>query len=283
MKLLIVRHGDPDYSIDSLPPKGWHEAELLKNRLTKLDVAAFYCSPLGRAKDTSKATLNALGRTAEIFDWLREFDGYVIDPESGERTYSWDRTPAFLSENDDYYDKDKWISTPFYSSGDVPEKYKTVCDGIDELLARHGYVHDGKIYRVERENSDTVVLFCHFGVECVLLSHILKISPVVLWHNFVALPTSVTTLITEEREQGKPFSDATHSAISRTSMQAMNPRRSRRASARPIQILTRDTEKQKITAPFQFSETVLSFVLPRGYFLSTTAMSLMRSSLPVTR
>lgn len=37
MKLLIVRHGDPDYSIDSLTPKGWHEAELLKNRLTKLD------------------------------------------------------------------------------------------------------------------------------------------------------------------------------------------------------------------------------------------------------
>ena len=102
MKLLIVRHGDPDYSIDSLTPKGWREAELLKDRLTKLDVAAFYCSPLGRAKDTAKATLDALGRTAEIFDWLREFDGYVIDPESGERTYPWDRTPAFLSENDDY-------------------------------------------------------------------------------------------------------------------------------------------------------------------------------------
>ena len=52
MKLLIVRHGDPDYSIDSLTPKGWREAELLKNRMTKLDVAAFYCSPLGRAKYT---------------------------------------------------------------------------------------------------------------------------------------------------------------------------------------------------------------------------------------
>ena len=121
-----------------------------------------------------------------------------------------------MSENDDYYDRDKWLSTPFYSSGDVPEKYKAVCDGIDGLLARHGYVHDGKIFRVERENTDTVVLFCHFGVECVLLSHIMKISPVVLWHNFVALPTSVTTLITEEREQGKAlfrcnaFGDISH-------------------------------------------------------------------------
>ena len=26
MKLLIVRHGDPDYSIDSLTPKGWRGA-----------------------------------------------------------------------------------------------------------------------------------------------------------------------------------------------------------------------------------------------------------------
>ena len=58
MKLLIVRHGDPDYSIDSLTPKGWHEAELLKNRLTKLDVAAFYCSPLGRAKRASRPPQN---------------------------------------------------------------------------------------------------------------------------------------------------------------------------------------------------------------------------------
>ena len=60
------------------------------------------------------------------------------------------------------------------------------------------------------------MLFCHFGVECVLLSHNMKISPLVLWHNFVALPTSVTTLITEEREQGKAlfrcnaFGDISH-------------------------------------------------------------------------
>ena len=61
------------------------------------------------------------------------------------------------------------------------------------------------MYRAERENRDTVLLFCHFGVECVILSHILNISPVLLWHGFVALPSSVTTLITEEREQGKAY------------------------------------------------------------------------------
>ena len=66
MKLLIVRHGDPDYSIDSLTETGWIEAELLSDRLCKLDVKAFYCSPKGRARDTAKATLEKLGRQAEI-------------------------------------------------------------------------------------------------------------------------------------------------------------------------------------------------------------------------
>ena len=42
MRLLIVRHGDPDYSIDSLTEKGWKEAEYLSERLSKLDVKDFY-------------------------------------------------------------------------------------------------------------------------------------------------------------------------------------------------------------------------------------------------
>ena len=53
MKILIVRHADPDYSIDSLTEKGWREAEYLSERLSRLPVKAFYVSPLGRAKDTA--------------------------------------------------------------------------------------------------------------------------------------------------------------------------------------------------------------------------------------
>ena len=89
------------------------------------------------------------------------------------------------------------------AEGNVTEKYKKVCDGIDELMAKHGYVHNGKIYDVVNENHDIIVLFCHFGVESVLLSHIFGISPMIMWHNFVALPTSVTRIVSQEREKGK--------------------------------------------------------------------------------
>lgn len=35
MKLIIIRHAEPDYAIDGLTEKGKKEAELLKHRLKK--------------------------------------------------------------------------------------------------------------------------------------------------------------------------------------------------------------------------------------------------------
>ena len=90
MKLLIVRHGDPDYSIDSLTPAGWKEAELLSHRLKKLDVKAFYVSPMGRAKDTASFTLQAMHRTAEEKTWLREFTVRMQKPNETRYTPLWD-------------------------------------------------------------------------------------------------------------------------------------------------------------------------------------------------
>ena len=49
MKLLFIRHGDPDYEKDSLREKGWHEAELLGQRMPNTPVTAFFVFPLGGA------------------------------------------------------------------------------------------------------------------------------------------------------------------------------------------------------------------------------------------
>ena len=53
MKIMIIRHAEPDYSIDSLTEKGWKEAELLSEKLKDMDIKNFYVSPLGRARDTA--------------------------------------------------------------------------------------------------------------------------------------------------------------------------------------------------------------------------------------
>lgn len=204
MKLLIVRHGDPNYAIDSLTETGWKEAELLSHRLSKLDIKACYCSPLGRAKNTAAATLMALGMEAEILPWLREFAVRVNRPDS-KNNVAWDWLPQDWTVCPEFFDKDRWMEHPAFAEAGIPEEAKWVYAGLDGLLARHGYVREGNLYRAAAPNEDTIVLFCHFGLECVLLSRLLNVSPMVLWHGTCALPTSVTTLITEERREGLAY------------------------------------------------------------------------------
>lgn len=50
MRLIFIRHGDPDYVHDTLTEKGKREAELLAQRVKNWDVSKFYVSPLGRAQ-----------------------------------------------------------------------------------------------------------------------------------------------------------------------------------------------------------------------------------------
>ena len=61
MRIFIIRHGDPDYSIDNLTEKGKREVELLRHRMEKEGITKIYCSPLGRAQATAKPTADALG------------------------------------------------------------------------------------------------------------------------------------------------------------------------------------------------------------------------------
>lgn len=215
MQLIIVRHGDPDYTIDSLTKKGKREAKLLAERLSKLNADFYYCSPLGRAKKTASYTLKALGKKAEILPWLREFEGKVQPEGEKKPEVCWDRLPSVWTADGRYY-TGEWHKTELMQKLDVYREYKKVCDGLDGLLLRHGYAHKGNSFEVQDSNHLKIVLFCHFGVESVILSHLTGISPMIYWHNFVALPTSVTTAVTEEREKGvavfriSSFGDISH-------------------------------------------------------------------------
>lgn len=205
MRILIIRHGDPDYEHDCLTEKGKKEAALLANKLKKEKIDAFYTSPLGRAKQTCETVARAMDREREIVvkDWLQEFKHPVLLPSGRERNIPWDMYPEEWIKEPKMYDHNAWLDQDFYRAANMEQYYKAVTDSLDELLAKHGYVRDGKVYRVEKANRDTIALFCHFGLEAVLLSRLCNISPVPIWHHFVALTSSVTTLYTEERQQGQ--------------------------------------------------------------------------------
>lgn len=203
MRILIIRHGDPDYEHDSLTPKGWKEAEYLSERISKMDIAAFYVSPLGRARDTASLTLKKMNRTATECQWLREFAPTIQRPDvTDRRMISWDWLPQDWTKEEDFYRRDLWYTQNAMLEGKVKNEYDWVVTNFDALLAKHGYVRSGENYHVEKASNDTLVFFCHFGLECVLLSHLMNVSPMILWHHTCAAPTSVTTIYTEERRKG---------------------------------------------------------------------------------
>lgn len=203
MRIIIVRHGDPDYENNTVTEKGWREAELLSRALVKVKADEYLCSPLGRALDTAKLTLEKLGKEAEICGWLREFDAKMPHPDTGEeKSVAWDLMPRHWMDDGRFFHPELWRETGYAKSGDLVEKYDAVIKGLDEVMARHGYIRSGTYYRTKQGNEDCVVMFCHFGVESVMLSHLLNISPFILWHGTTALTSSITGIVTEEREKG---------------------------------------------------------------------------------
>ena len=203
MKILIIRHGEPDYAADSLTEKGWREAELLADRLCKMDIDAFYTSPLGRARDTARATLSRLNREAEALDWLQEFRGTVVNPKTGVRDCAWDFMPQYWTRCPELGDMRAWTQNPLIATGNSAEIYAETARGLDALLSRHGYHRRGALFATENNTDATIALFCHFAIAMNMLSCLLRLPFHPLLHGFILAPSSVTTLVTEERVPGE--------------------------------------------------------------------------------
>ena len=177
MKILIIRHGEPDYSIDSLTEKGWREAELLSDRLLKMNIDDFYCSPLGRAKDTAKPTLEKYGATAEILPWLEEFRGRIPEHGKNRQTIPWDLHPSFWENDEKVYDRNFWVNGEIVKNGNSKEIFEETKAGFDALLEKYGYKRKGMLFECEENTKKTIALFCHFGLGAALVGYMAGISP----------------------------------------------------------------------------------------------------------
>ncbi len=217
MRLLFIRHADPDYAHDSLTERGKKEADALSLFLASTKIDAIYVSPLGRAQETMKAYLNRATSIAKPItkDWLREFNAKTTHDTCDN---AWDFLPETLEKAGEgaYSPKDYLSSIEAYQNSDFKEKYDNVIHGLDEILLSYGYRREEHHYRVLKANTLTIAFFCHFGVESMMLSHLINASPITIAQYFCAAPSSITTLYTEERRKGiaqwrvTAFGDTSH-------------------------------------------------------------------------
>jgi len=203
MRLYIVRHADPDYANRTITTAGHEEARVLAERLDIEGITHLHTSPLGRAVDTARYAAERLGLSPGVEEWARELDLPRIEDPDDRRPL-----PAFCvagqtirgvlppPHHGNWYEREPLTDPEFLQA------YERVCAASDEFLVGYGYERAGGVYRVSEASWDRIAVICHGGLARTWLAHLLEIPLSLMWCGFWLPPSSVTTIVFEERTRG---------------------------------------------------------------------------------
>ena len=87
MRIIFVRHGEPDYANDCLTETGKKQAEAAAKRLVREGISEIYSSPMGRAYQTAECTAKLLNLPITVLDYMHEISwgGAGVPMEGGRR------------------------------------------------------------------------------------------------------------------------------------------------------------------------------------------------------
>lgn len=175
MRIVFVRHGEPDYAHDCLTERGRLQAKLAADRLREEGIEEIWSSPLGRAKETAEAASAALDLPVKTLDFMEEVTWGSRD---GTELFAGGHPWAIVDEmarQGIALNRPDWRETPWFRVNRVVDCVDRVEAGIDDWLVGFGYVREGTHYRhtVEEQRHKTVAIFSHGGSSCAAMGHIL--------------------------------------------------------------------------------------------------------------
>ncbi len=177
MRIVFVRHGEPDYARDCLTENGREQAMAAAKRLREEGIEAIYASPLGRAAETAAAAATELRLPVTALNFMRELhwgstDGSPLFADG----HPWEIADELARRGDDLTDPG-WREHPYFRSNIVTAEADEVARKTDEWLSGFGYVRNGAYYRCIRPDNRqaTVALFSHGGSSAAAMGHILNL------------------------------------------------------------------------------------------------------------
>ena len=172
MRIVFVRHGEPNYADDCLTDKGREQAAAAAERLAGEGISEIFASPCGRAAETAGYTARKLGLEVTTLDYMHEIKWGGPDvPQNG---HPWTLGDWMMNEGFDFYGAD-WREHPYFRENIALQYCDLISANIDALLAGHGYIRDGLRYRCEGGADNTIALFSHGGSGACALAHILNL------------------------------------------------------------------------------------------------------------
>lgn len=171
MRLIFVRHGEPDYGNDCLTANGVEQAKCTAERLRGENIKAIYSSPMGRAVETASFTADIYGLDVKILDFMHEIDWGGSDIESN--GHPWTLAWRFLAENKGYISGDEWSGHRYFKDNICMRYYSMISEKFDGFLESFGIVRRDGLYVQNGVQDDTIALFAHGGSGAVMFSHLL--------------------------------------------------------------------------------------------------------------
>ncbi len=173
MRLIFVRHGEPDYEHDCLTETGRRQAAAAAERLKDEGITAIYSSPNGRAAETARFTADRLGLPVVTLPYMHEISWGGPDiPEDG---HPWTLSDRLIDrEGFDFYSRD-WREHPYFRDNAATGYTDLIAREIDRLLLRHGYRHTGTRFLCRTDTAETAALFSHGGSGACALAHLLAL------------------------------------------------------------------------------------------------------------
>ena len=177
MRIIFIRHGEPDYEKDDLTKTGYIQAEQVAERLKDEGIDEIWSSTHGRALNTAKYTAELLGLPIKKADFIREITwGTANGGKIFAGGHPWDIADEMARRGMDLNDP-AWRANPFFANNKVLESVDTVEKGIDRWLSDLGYKRNGLYYDhlIEEKDHRTVALFCHGGSSSAAIAHIMNL------------------------------------------------------------------------------------------------------------
>ena len=204
MRLILVRHAEPNYELDCLTELGHKQAKIAAQRLINEGIEEIYSSPMGRARQTAQAFSDASGiKKIEILDFMHEIRYGPENDLYNEEWSPWSASDKMISKGQELC-TENWREIPVFIGNTATIDVDNVMKNADSLLEKWGYKREGLYYRNIRSNDDqhTIALFSHGGSSTALLSRIFNI-PFPYLCATLHIPHTGITILRFDRTPGK--------------------------------------------------------------------------------
>lgn len=176
MRIVLIRHGDPNYEKDCLTELGHKQVKVAAQRLLKEGIEEIYSSPLGRARQTAQAFSDASGiKEIKILDFIQEIRFGREGELYNNKWNPWLGVGALVREGKDVQ-SENWRDYPVFKDNFATIDADKIAVEADKWLEKLGYTREGKYYRNNRkdEKEKTIAVFCHGGSSAAFMARVLN-------------------------------------------------------------------------------------------------------------